>query len=170
MILLFVNHAGHQDARLVKPMLSYDNAAVALTFVPTAFDKSHIIDKETKTYGRNVYNCASSAGVNPEGRYVYPTAHLTVGRFTTTADFEDEEVTEKSDRRKITKWVEKLEGVGAWLKAECWSSISGSGDSFDRVKDGGTWVVGEEKGLDCRIGRVWYGVGDRVGLGIREGF
>ena len=33
------------------------------------------------------------------------------------------------------------------------------------IKDGGEWIVGHEKGLECKKGRLWYGGGESLHLG-----
>lgn len=63
------------------------------------------------------------------------------------------------DRERVGKLVERIEEVNAWLEREYWPREG------ERVKDGGEWVVGEEKGLDCRKGTLWYGGGETVRLG-----
>lgn len=53
-------------------------------------------------------------------------------------------------------WIEEIERINKWLQEKFWS------------RDGLRWIVGEEKGLDCRKGALWYGGGETVYLG--QGF
>jgi hypothetical protein len=63
-----------------------------------------------------------------------------------------------------------IEGVNEWLVREFWpKSVDGDDDGDGGIKEGGEWVVGEEKGLEVRKGTLWYGGGgETVVLG--EGF
>lgn len=129
---------------LVKPMLSYDAAALAISFVP-ATDQ----DNSSYTYHhlrKDFYKLAVESGVSIASRYTVPSAHITVARFVTARDHPLE--------GPLTKWVERIEEVNRWL-AEEWSR------EFK-------WTVGEEKGVDFRFGRLWYGGGSSVIVG--EGF
>lgn len=58
-------------------------------------------------------------------------------------------------------WIEKIEGLNAWLEEEWWPK-EGDGGGRDEGKE---WLVGMEKGLDCREGTLWYGGGETVRLG-----
>jgi len=67
--------------KLVKPMLSYDASAIALTFVPDSAKAEKVY-----TYHhvrRDLYNICKSTGVAINTRYVLPSAHLTIGRLVT---------------------------------------------------------------------------------------
>lgn len=46
-----------------------------------------------------------------------------------------------------------------WLEETFWPQEGGERN------DEGEWVVGQEKGLDCRRGQLWYGGGETVNLG-----
>lgn len=99
-----------------------------------------------------------------------PSAHLTIARFNSpnvfeNGDREDETVTLDMGRRE--KWIEKIEEVNEWLKEEYWPEEK-DGKRSGRVPAAGQWIVGEEQGLDCHKGRLWYGGGERVLLG--DGF
>lgn len=139
-------------ARLIKPMLSYDDAAVALSFVPEADD--------CYTYHhlrRDIYALVRKTGAPVDSRYVLPSAHLTVARFVSTKDLGSigqDETGFKPDPVMMRRWVDKLEEVNRWLQLEYWS---------ERMD--GQWIVGEEKGLDWRCGGLWYGGGTTLQLG-----
>ena len=148
---------GHR-ARLVKPMLSYDAAAIALSFVPAAGKSpkiNHKPNNDAYSYHhlrRDVYALSKDTGVEVASRYVVPSSHLTIARFVTQKDFaKDEE--EGLDPEKVVKLVRKLEEINEELESHYWP------------KDAGVWIVGEQKGLDCRKGTVWYGGGQTEHLG-----
>jgi len=150
-------------ARLIKPMLSYDGAAVALSFLPAAGEglpiSPSIPSERTKeddafTYHhlrRDLFNIAIKAGVSVDSRYVVPSSHITVGRFLTQDDHESPQ--------KMRDWIAKIESVNQWLEEEWWPKEGGVRD------EGKEWIVGTEKGLDFRQGTLWYGGGETVRLG-----
>ncbi|KAI2620364.1 RNA ligase/cyclic nucleotide phosphodiesterase [Hypomontagnella submonticulosa] len=158
----------HQHrSRLVKPMISYDLSAFALSFLPaagepalspapTAPDTVQVLKQgDGYTYHhlrRDVWEQAKEAGVTVSSRYIVPSAHITLGRYLT----EEEHVT--PEQRK--KWVDGIDEINVWLEAEVWNNAE------SRLI--GEWVVGQEKGLDVRVGTLWYGGGRTVQLG--EGF
>ena len=143
-------------ARLVKPMLSYDAAAIALSFLPAAGEGSpeaKAADADTYTYHhlrRDLYGLCESAGVEVASRYVVPSSHLTIARFVTQKDISGEDGS-GIERGKIEGLVGKLEEINARLRSEYWSEDNWIGE--------GSWVVGEEKGLVNRRGTLWYGGG-----------
>lgn len=154
-------------SRLVKPMISYDLSAVAVSFLPAAGeevlspllvpassgDTSHA-DGDNYTYHhlrRDVFNKASET-VAIASRYVVPSAHITIGRYLSQKDHETPELRER--------WIQAIEDINKWLEKEVWE-----------VKDGefiGEWIVGQERGLDARCGKLWYGGGRTIMTG--EGF
>lgn len=152
-------------ARLVKPMLSYDSSALAISFVPAAGEglgESPEKDEDGYTYHhlrRDLYDMCSNAGVKIASRYTVPSAHLTIGRFITQQDITRDGEQEKIDGLKVQKLVERIEEINAWLEREYWP-VEGYGIAL-----GGEWTVGEEKGLDCRRGTLWYGGGETIRLG-----
>ena len=143
-------------ARLVKPMLSYDAAAIALSFLPAAGEglpEAKAADADTYTYHhlrRDMYGLCKSAGVEVASRYVVPSSHLTVARFVTQKDISNKDGND-IDRGKIKGLVEKVEEINAELRSQYWSE--------DGLTGKGSWIVGEEKGLVYRRGTLWYGGG-----------
>jgi hypothetical protein len=154
-------------ARLIKPMLSYDSAALALSFVPAAGEglihgRTAADDRYTYPhFRRDLYAAITAAGVNVGSRYVVPSAHLTIARFNALNVFSgdplDPEVT--LDMKKRKHWIHEIEMINDWLQNEFWPQ------EHHPIKAGGEWIVGEEKGLDFRKGTLWYGGGETIYLG-----
>lgn len=156
-------------ARLVRPMVSYDLAALAVSFLPAAGEPVlsptpcatdptpvNVPHDDAYTYHhlrRDVFDLArSSGGVDIESRYVVPSAHITLGRYLTQGDHATPEAR--------AAWVQAIDEVNTWLEREVWDR---EGGEFV-----GEWIVGQEKGLDVRAGKLWYGGGRTVMMG--EGF
>lgn len=139
-------------ARLIKPMLSYDAAAIALSFVPAAGEEpSGTRDQNADSYTYHhlrldIHALSRSTGVDVASRYVVPSSHITIARF---VDLNDSIIANNGDidKRKVEELVSKLTNINARLQRDHWSSHAEG------------WQVGEEKGLVCRTGTVWYGGG-----------
>lgn len=134
--------------RLVKPALGYDGAAIALSFLPAAGEKSpsNSLQQDSYTYHhfrRDLYDMCEASGVEVASRYVLPSAHLTMARFV-NQDLHKE--------GKVGKLVEELEAINVMLQKTTW----GVGSECRQPVE---WIVGESKGLVCRMMRVWYGDG-----------
>lgn len=163
-------------SRLVKPMLSYDLAAVAVSFLPAAGEPvtspppcatvtvdgddsnqdalGHQVD-DRYTYHhlrKDIFDLARTSDVDIASRYVVPSAHITLGRYLTQEDHATPELRER--------WIRTIEEINAWLEGQVWEA---AGEEFM-----GEWIVGQERGLDARSGRLWYGGGRTVMMG--EGF
>lgn len=142
-------------AQLTQPMLSYDAAAIALSFVPA--NTEDLISREgteeqTYTYHhlrRDIYRLSKNTGVGIASRYTVPSSHVTIARYISQKD-----ITKLGgstiDSRRVAGLVEGLERINAELEAN--HSTRG-------------WIVGEENGLDCRRGTLWYGGGQTEYLG-----
>lgn len=163
-------------ARLVKPMLSYDLSAIAVSFLPAAGEPvqspppvaphpGHIVHpglpdgtteaSDAYTYHhlrRDTFDKVKEAGLDIASRYVVPSAHITLCRYVT----QDEHSTPEQRRG----WVGAINAINAWLEKEVWD-----GSSSEYV---GEWIVGQERGLDARVGPLWYGGGRTLLTG--EGF
>ncbi|KAK4613589.1 hypothetical protein CLAFUW4_09406 [Fulvia fulva] len=135
-------------ARLVKPMVSFDAQALALSWLPA--------EGEAYTYHHlrsHLYTLASKTGVKVASRYVIPSAHLTIARFIETGDLEDG--SGKVDPSMVKRLVSKIEEINKWLEREYWAKE-------EKIE----WNVGEDVGLEFRKGPLWYGAGgETVKLG-----
>lgn len=155
-------------SRIIKPMISYDTSAFAVSFLPASGEEtlspvptSPDTPADTITQGdkytyhhlrRDVFDKVQEAGLQVGSRYQVPSAHITLGRFLDETDHDTPE--------KRAKWVQAIDEINEWLEKEVWDK-----------KDGeyiGEWVVGHERGLDARNGTLWYGGGRTIMLG--EGF
>lgn len=154
--------------RLVNPMVGFDSAAVALTFVPAAGEASgaqRSIEDDTYSYHhlrRDIFDMILAAGIPVASRYIVPSAHLTIARFVTQDGFVkhgDAVVDRHVDPSKVKELMDKIEEINQRLQDEYWPSESGT------IKAGGEWLVGQEKGLVICRGRLWYGGGEDVQLG-----
>ncbi|KAI7582015.1 hypothetical protein KC343_g9373, partial [Hortaea werneckii] len=147
-------------ARLVKPMLSFDAQALALSFLPAAGEPGRNAEEDAYTYHhlrRDLHTKAEATGVKVASRYVIPSAHLTIGRFITKQDFADGEG--KVSHSSIEKLIAKIEEINEWLRQEYWPQPGNTASC-------GEWTVGQEKGLEYRKGTLWYGGGgETVHLG-----
>ncbi|CAL3967485.1 unnamed protein product [Diplocarpon coronariae] len=150
-------------ARLIKPALSYDGAAVALSFLPAAGEGLAVTSPQDTlartekddefTYHhlrRDLFDIASSSGIKVDSRYIVPSSHITVGRFLTQEDHDSPE--------RMIRFIELIEETNAWLKKEFWPV------GRERRPEG-EWIVGQERGLDYRKGALWYGGGSTVRIG-----
>jgi vesicle-fusing ATPase len=151
-------------SRLIKPLIGFDASALALSFVPAAGEGLHLgrkAEDDQFTYHhlrRDVFGLLHDAGVQIDSRYVVPSSHLTIGRFITTKDFAQQNGS--NDPSKVKAFVEKIEEINGWLEKEFWPEQSNGA-----VPDGGVLSVGEETGLHCRSGTLWYGGGNEVHQG-----
>ena len=129
-------------ARLVKPMLSYDAAAIALSFLPAAGEglpEARAADADDAyTYHhlrRDLYGRCEAAGVEVASRYVVPSSHLTIARFVSQGDVAGKDGG-GIERGKVQGLVGALEEINVELRSEYWGEDGWIG--------GGSWVVGEE--------------------------
>lgn len=103
---------------------------------------------------RDAFDLARTAGVDVDSRYVVPSAHITLGRYLTQEDHATPEAR--------GRWTRAINEINAWLEREVWESADASAGFV------GEWIVGQEKGIDARAGRLWYGGGRTIMMG--EGF
>lgn len=158
------NYTYDHRARLIKPIIGYDASAIAISFVPAAGEGLHsgrTKENDKFTYHhlrRDVFGLCQDAGIDIESRYIVPSSHLTIGRFIDPKDFASEDGS--PDGNKMKAFVDKLEEINAWLEAEFWPEHNDG-----KIPAGGEFNVGEETGLHCRKGMLWYGDGEMVHAG-----
>ena len=143
-------HASDHPVRLVKPILAYDGAAIALSFLPAAGEEMALglRNQDNYTYHhlrRDLYGLCESTGVDIASRYVLPSAHLTIARFVNQDLYRD---------RKIAALIEVIESINQDLQGRLWGSERQEGSVTAQ------WIVGEERSVDCRTMTVWYGDGE----------
>ena len=139
--------AGRRAVRLARPMVVYDAAAIAVSFLPVvagSFDSTRAGSPSENaseyTYHhmrRDCWNIASSA-VPVASRYVVPSAHLTAARFVGN---------EGVDAGCVKRLVERID------------SLNGQLEETSRESRQHEWVVGEERPMELRAGSCWYGDG-----------
>jgi len=149
-------------ARLIKPLISYDGQALALSFLPAAGEalssspspadgRTNEDDSFTYHHLRKSLFDMTNERFKINSRYVVPSSHVTIGRFLTQEDHDSSE--------KMERFLSKIEEINERFQREYWYK---EGDERSAEKE---WIVGSEKGLDCRQGRLWYGGGVTVRLG-----
>jgi vesicle-fusing ATPase len=158
-------------ARLIKPMISYDAAALALSWVPAAGEglcHNRIATEDDYTYHhlrRDLHSLITKVGVPVGSRYVVPSAHLTIARFNSPNPFGGDpmDTSEGVSMKNRKHWLSEIDMINKWLEAEYWPQ---SKDEHDEgLMPGGEFILGDEKGLDFRKGRLWYGDGESVYVG-----
>lgn len=143
-------------SRLIKPCIGFDAQAIALSFLPAAGEPGRSAEDDEYSYHhlrRDLHNEVQAAGVAVASRYVVPSAHLTIGRFIRTSDFEDS--FGKLDHAKVQQLVAVINETNVWLKQNYWPDARSNGHALQ-------WIVGEERGLTYRKGTLWYGGGETV--------
>ncbi|KAI9374035.1 RNA ligase/cyclic nucleotide phosphodiesterase [Aspergillus egyptiacus] len=165
--LLEYASAARNHTRLVKPILSYDASAMALSFLPAAgeptawtsgLDYRHRHD-DAYTYHhlrRDLAGMVMDAGLAMHARYIVPSAHVTVARFVSREGILDDGGV--VDRGKVGELVERVERVNAMLREKYWP------DSDQGMPAKGEWVVGKE-GFEFNKGTTWYGGGEKMVIG-----
>ena len=163
-----VDYPSQHPIRLIKPTIGYDASALALTFVPVANECSGgdtNTSFTTNSYSyhhlrRDIYDLSKSTGVQIASRYTALSAHLTIARFTSETEFTGRIREDQALEPSLMKnWLSCIDSINGWLKDEFWPNGN------DDVKPGGEWIVGQENGLECRVGACWYGGGETVALG-----
>ncbi|KAJ5365099.1 Ribosomal protein L44e [Penicillium concentricum] len=147
------NYTLTHRARLVKPVISYDISAVALSFVPAAGEEDHCEysgkdDQFTYHHLRSdLYNIVTQSGCPIAARYTVPSAHITIGRFIApSSPQEGESDSPKEFEKKASQLVDKIEDLNHELRSNVWRRL---GDPSQ-----GQWVIGHEKGLELMKGQT----------------
>lgn len=132
-------------AGLDRPMLSLDDTAVALTFLPAEDDGEY-------TYlhlRRDLAKMCAENRVEVASKYYNTSSHVTLARFANVSDLRS--------RESLEAWVQKIKSINQWLRDEYWPREGETGGS-----SGLRWVVGEGRGIEVRKGTLWYGEGQPV--------
>ncbi|KAJ5489611.1 RNA ligase/cyclic nucleotide phosphodiesterase [Penicillium diatomitis] len=158
----------HQS-RLLRPMVSFDASALALSFAPAAEENQTQSHGESSaepldpryTYHhlrRDVFDLVRQTGLPVASRYIAPSAHVTIARFINQEGFEvqGQDGAKKVDSERVQMLMERIESVNATLRSKYWPREDGS------CAREGEWIVGQEGGLVVRRGRLWYGDGEDV--------
>ncbi|KAJ5997761.1 hypothetical protein N7522_009421, partial [Penicillium canescens] len=152
-------HPITHQSRLLKPMVSFDSSAMALSFVPAAGEPS------TKRSGghddhytyhhlrRDIFDMVRKTGIPVASRYIVPSAHITIARFITQEGFQ---VAGQLDHSCVQLLVDRIGDINKKLERMYWPQSDGT------EPEKGEWVVGQEQGLVIRRGRLWYGGGEDV--------
>ena len=163
-----VDYPSQHPTRLIKPMLGFDASALALTFVPAAGEgarSENMSQGATDSYSyhhlrRDMYDLNRRTGVEIASRYTVLSAHLTVARFTSETSFATKAKESSNIEPSLIKgWLSCVDEVNAWLEADFWP------EDNEHSKSGGEWIVGQERGLECRKGICWYGGGETAAFG-----
>ncbi|KAL4938172.1 hypothetical protein BDV06DRAFT_226232 [Aspergillus oleicola] len=165
-----VNHIpdNKRRVRLINPVISFDDSAIALSFLPapagtesSASMSTADHDQATATTGtvtgaqhedsnnntytyhhlrRDLASEVLKSGVNIAARYIVPSAHITIARFVEPDRFwrRDGDL----DRERIKRFVH-------------YASETAKNE----------WVIGLDHGLEFNKGASWYGGGERVLVG-----
>ncbi|KAJ5651343.1 uncharacterized protein N7484_005066 [Penicillium longicatenatum] len=148
-------------SRLLKPMVSFDASAMALSFVPAAGENSQDEDNDDYSYHhlrRDVFQMVRQAQLPVASRYIVPSAHVTIARFINNDDFLVQGTKgAELDRARVKLLVDKIETINKKLESEFWPQANGT------IPKGGEWDVGQQN-LVIRRGRLWYGGGDTVNV------
>lgn len=152
-----------RPTRLIKPMVSFDSTALALSFVPAA---GECLEAESSSNNehytchhlrRDVFDMVRQTKVPVASRYIVPSAHLTIARFITQDGFvvKGSNDMETVDHAGVKMLVDRIGEINQKLENE-WPKEGA-------IREGGEWIVGKE-GLVIQRGRLWYGGGEYVPL------
>ncbi|KAE8383328.1 RNA ligase/cyclic nucleotide phosphodiesterase [Aspergillus bertholletiae] len=167
-----VDYTFHHRTRLVKPILSYDAAAMALSFVPAAGEKVAVGNQPYCSEGdgytyhhlrRDLFDRLTATGLLMKPRYIVPSAHVTIARFITRngcmAEGSGPEGVQVVDQGRIAALVKRTEQINEKLRQKYWPQENGT------MSAKGEWIVGQGKGLELCKGRSFYGGGEKVVAG-----
>jgi hypothetical protein len=150
--------------RLLRPMVSFDSAALALSFVPAAGEGSAGVSEghdDQYTYHhlrRDIFDLVRQTDLPVASRYIVPSAHVTIARFINRDGFliNRAESGEVIDPSQVKVLIDKIGRINEILASQYWPQADGS------YPKEGEWVVGQDRGLVIRRGRLWYGGGQDV--------
>ncbi|KAJ6083712.1 hypothetical protein N7467_007847 [Penicillium canescens] len=139
-----INYTLTHRARLVKPIVSIDTSAIALSFLPAAGEEEispYSGKDDTFTYHhlrRDLYDLVTRSGCSIAARYTLPSAHITIARFVRTDGSQEDPRTTKTYAANL---VSKIDDIN--------EKLDSSENAFNAE-----WVIGHEKGLDLMKGRT----------------
>lgn len=133
------DYTHEHQSKVVKPLVSFDASAMALSFLPST--KGPDENYSYHHLRRDIWDLCNQAGAKVASRYVVPSAHITIARFVTEQDFKRSSG-EGLAPEKVKNLIDKIHDINSELRS---STLS--------------WSIGEGKGLVCRRGTVWYGGG-----------
>ena len=138
----------HQKTRLIKPLVNYDTAAMALSFVSAdnPYTYHHL--------RRDVSERVGAAGVDVEARYAVPSAHVTIARFVARDLW--------YGNGNVEEFVHLVDAINRRLQAEFWPNDNDDDDDDKKKTSAGEWYIGVEGMLEFVKGTSWYGEGERV--------
>ncbi|OOQ86214.1 60S ribosomal protein L42 [Penicillium brasilianum] len=150
--------------RLLRPMVSFDSAALALSFVPAAGEGSAGVSEDHDdqyTYHhlrRDIFDLVRQTELPVASRYIVPSTHVTIARFIGHDGFfiNQGEGGEVIDPSRVKVLIDKIDRINEILASQYWPQADGS------YPKEGEWVVGQDQQLVIRRGRLWYGGGQDV--------
>ncbi|KAE8395617.1 RNA ligase/cyclic nucleotide phosphodiesterase [Aspergillus alliaceus] len=148
---LIVVYSFSYRTRLIKPIVSFDSVAIALSFVPTAgkaSDARQSTAEDVYSYHhlcQDIFDIVQAAGTPLASRWLSQEG-TGLGKSAV-------------DPVKTKQLTDKIEDINQKLQAEYWPNQN-------EVNGHGEWLVGQEKGLVIRRGRLWYSGGEDVQVGL----
>lgn len=143
-----VDYPAGKGVRLGKPFLSFDKAALAVSFLPIEGGGDR--DYTYHHLRGDLWGMLRKRGIDVSSRYIVPSAHLTVGRFIETGPAGTGSVAKEMER-----WIKAIDEINDWLEK--------NGEQYMRGDDGegqSFWEI--DTPLDLRKGLLWYGGGQTV--------
>lgn len=153
----------NRQSRLLKPMVSFDSSAMALSFAPAAGEFSNVQSNghdDHYTYHhlrRDIFDRVRQTGIPVASRYIVPSAHVTIARFITQDGFQVNRTDSAAqvDHSRVKLLVDKIGEINEKLESMYWPQLDGT------QPEQGEWVIGQDR-LVIRRGRLWYGGGEDV--------
>lgn len=149
-------HPLTHQSRLLKPMVSFDSSAMALSFAPAAEEGNFGGHDDSYTYHhlrRDIFDMVRKTGIPVASRYIVPSAHVTIARFINQDGFQE---AGQVDHSRVKLLVDRIGEINKKLESLYWPQPDGT------QTEKGEWVVGQDQGLVIRRGRLWYGGGENV--------
>lgn len=151
-------------SRLLKPMVSFDASALALSFVPAAGESSvggsdgHDDRFSYHHLRRDIFDLVRQTGLPVASRYIVPSAHVTIARFINHEGFRVKNASggEEIDVSRVKSLIDRVDRINEVLQKRYWPQDDGG------YLEEGEWVVGQDQELVIRKGRLWYGGGQDV--------